>query len=152
MPVKRFDNVSKAKTLEELKNLVEKELTRISQQCAASSDFGTVQATIPSTGQTVSIVYVVGSGTTTVVSGGIDGPLAGRTAYVDANYSGLAAPYFTTAAAAVAYVQALTIAPSALKPCTINSGSQSDGSPVDWSIFDLDALAVQGIYVNKYPG
>lgn len=75
-------------------------------------------------------------------------PVLSRVFFVDASFVGLPAPYFTTAALAIAYINALTIAPSAAHPVVVRSFSQADGSPVNWGAYDLMILEDAGIFVR----
>ena len=68
-----------------------------------------------------------------------------RAAYVDSNFTGLSAPFFTSEASAIAYLQALSPVPSTTNPALMRSFL----APANQSTLNLSTLLAGGIRVER---
>ena len=68
-----------------------------------------------------------------------------RAAYVDSNFTGLSAPFFTSEASAIAYLQALSPVPSTTNPVLMRSFLK----PASQSSLNLSTLLSGGIHVQR---
>jgi len=71
-----------------------------------------------------------------------------RTVIVDESLAGLPPPAFTSAASAITFVNGEIPVPDVAHPFEIISKSKLDGTPIDWSAYNLQTLRLSGIFVR----